>query len=271
MKRKVLILSVLLFSWLTMFAFQEEFGKPVEYVKSPNNKYRGSLSQYQRIKSNVLGYDLRYKVYVPANYQDLNSLPAIYLTDGPEYINPEGGDMVVKIDELIDLGKIKPIIAIFIDPRNPDNSWKNRRNTEFFTNDNYVQFITHELVPQIDKNFKTSTEPSDRAIMGLSFGGLNAAYFGVKAHHTFRIIGMQSPALHPRPEIYKLYQDNNVLPIKIFLTTGTKGDTETGARRLKAVLDEKGYDYYYKEVPEGHNWKNWKPLIEEALLYFFGI
>ena len=105
---------------------------------------------------------------------------------------------------------------------------------------------------------------------GLSFGGLNAAYFGAKASDTFRMLGIQSPALHPVPQIHNLYKEQNKLPLKIFLSTGTVNDTEGHARSLKKTLESKGYAFEYIEVPQGHNWKNWKPLIDDALIYFFG-
>lgn len=272
MKRLIYIICWSILLPIPNYAFQNPFGKEKNFVpKEKLEKYKGYLSDYQRISSKSLSYDLQFKVYTPLGFSQREGLHAIYLTDGPGYINKDAGDMVNLLDQMIEDQQIEPVIAIFIDARDPDNLQRNRRNNQFFGNDKYLKFITDELVPYIDHNYNTNPQSQSRAIMGLSFGGLNAAYAGVKAHSTFSMIGMQSPALHPKPQIYDLYKENGILPIKIFLSTGTLNDTEIGTRLLKKVLDDKGYVFKYKEVREGHNWSNWKPLIDEALVYFFGI
>jgi len=267
----VLTIIVILGFYFQAFSFQDPFGASKNLVpKEKIEKYKGELSPFIRISSKYLGYDLQYRVYLPLGYSQQEGFQSIYLTDGPGYINKDAGNMVHKLDEMIEEGKIKPVIAIFIDARDPDNLSRNRRNSQYLVNNNYVDFVTKELVPTIDSHYNTKQEAKFRAIMGLSFGGLNAAYFGIKANQTFYMIGMQSPAIHPRPDIYEMYKTSDIQPIKIYLTTGTNNDTELATRMLKRILKEKGYIFKYKEVPEGHNWRNWKPLIDEALVYFFG-
>lgn len=229
----------------------------------------GTLTGNQIITSEVLGYDLQYRVYTPPGYDEQSDLPVIYLTDGQWYL--QDGRMHEEIDNLIMEGKIKPIVAVFVDNRDPHNLKDNRRNKQFLGYDNYVDFYREELVPQIEKAYKVSTRQSDRGIMGLSFGGLNATYFGAKGSDVFHLLGIQSPALHPVPEIYRYYEMRTRLPVKIFLSTGSSNDTEVHARRLKESLELKKYEFKYIEVDEGHNWKNWRPLIDDALIYFFGI
>lgn len=228
----------------------------------------GDLSTNQLIPSNVLGYDLQYRVYTPPNYNDLSGLPVIYLTDGQWYIGE--GKMHEVIDGLIVSGKIKPIVAVFVDNRDPHQLSNNRRNSQFLGNGKYVDFYRDELVPKIEQDYKVSKQQNDRAIMGLSFGGLNATFFGAKASDTFHMLGIQSPALHPVPGIYDLYLNQERLPLKIFLSTGSSNDTEVHARKLKQTLESKGYDFEYIEVNEGHNWRNWGPLLDDTLIYFFG-
>jgi enterochelin esterase-like enzyme len=106
--------------------------------------------------------------------------------------------------------------------------------------------------------------------MGLSFGGTNAACFGLLGHEIFSGIAMQSPANHPLPNLLPAYQEMPTLPLKIFLSTGVPDDNTRDNRRFRDVLQEKGYDMKYVEVQQGHNWDNWRPLIEDVLLYFFG-
>ncbi len=244
------------------------FSLPTAAINSSYDyEIKGELSKNLRIESKILDYALQYRVYVPVGYDQLNNLPVIYLADGQWYISE--GDMPTTLDELIASNKIKPVIAVFIDNRDPDNLKNNRRNSQFLCNDKYVKFVTDELVKHIDNSFKTNRSADARAMMGLSFGGLNAAQFALKANEFFHLIAMQSPALHPCPAIYSGFQNNDLLPLKIFMSTGANNDTEEGTRKLKKILDNKGYDIKYKEVNEGHNWKNWKPLLDDVLIYFF--
>ena len=229
----------------------------------------GTLSENKIVSSEVLGYDLQYRVYTPQGYEHLTNLPVIYLTDGQWYI--ESGQMHQELDKLIESGKIKPVVAVFVDNRNPHNLGENRRNNQFLGNQYYVDFFTKELVPHIEESYSVSKEQKDRAIMGLSFGGLNATFFGATASDTFHMLGIQSPALHPVPHIYHLYESQDKLPLKIFLSTGSSNDTEVHARRLKKTLEKKGYDFEYIEVNEGHNWRNWGPLLDDVLIYFFAV
>ncbi|MFY0594698.1 alpha/beta hydrolase [Roseivirga sp.] len=239
----------------------------INSLSAKEKNIAGTLSDNTVISSTILGYDLQYRVYTPENYEQLSDLPVIYLTDGQWYL--EAGSMHEIMDEMISNGEIEPLVAVFVDNRDPHNLKNNRRNKQFLGYDNYIDFYREELVPHIEENFKVSKQQKDRGIMGLSFGGLNATYFGAKASDTFHMLGIQSPALHPVSEIYDLYLKQDRLPLKIFLTTGTKNDTEVHARRLKSTLETKRYDFKYMEVDEGHNWRNWKPLLDDALLYFF--
>lgn len=229
----------------------------------------GVLSENQNIYSVRLGYAVNYRVYVPAGYDSLSDLPSIYVTDGHEYADDKLGSMVIVLDNLIADGKIPPVMAVFIDPRNPQNPSQNRRASEYTMNEKYAGFVADELVPVIDSNYRTDSSPDVRAILGTSLGGINSAYFGVARHDKFRLIAIQSPAFKYKQQIYSLYQDSVRLPLKIFMSTGVIYDTEDAARQMKAILEAKGYPLKYIEVNEGHSWGNWRALLDEILIYFF--
>jgi len=236
-------------------------------LSGPVAAENGSLSANQRIESNALGYALQYRVYTPAGLEGLANVPVLYMTDGQWYI--DSGKMVKLLNREIKKGTIKPIIAVFVDNRDPDNLRNNRRNSQFFCNANYARFFAGELVPTISDDYPASARREDRVILGLSFGGLNSACFGLIAHPTFGGIAMQSPAMHPVPKLLELYESEEKRPIKIFFSVGRKNDNTAAARRFKAALERKGYEMLYKEVAYGHNWQNWRPLLDDVLEYYF--
>lgn len=228
----------------------------------------GLLSPNYIISSKYLGYDLHYRVYLPDGVKDTDKVPAIYLTDGQGYI--AYGHIIEVLDSEIAKGNIKPIAAIFIDSRDPHDLSKNRRNDEFQCNKNYAYFYINELIPTINANFPVSEDRKDRVIGGISFGGLNAACFGLMANNMFSGIAMQSPANTEHLKLLKtMYRKVDKQPIKMFFSIGTKRDNTRAARKFYNLLKSKAYDINYIEVPFGHEWANWRPLMDDMLQTFF--
>jgi len=227
----------------------------------------GSVTDDVRITSEGLGYDLQYRVYLPEGYESRSDHPVLFLTDGQSYISR--GHMHMTLDKLIADGKIEPVIAVFVDPRDPDNLRSNRRNAEFLCNPDYLKFYADELIPTIERKYPVTADREGRTIMGLSFGGTNAACFGVLGYDTFSGIAMQSPANHPVKDLLPAYEEMPVLPLRIFLSTGKPDDNTQANRRFRTILQDKGYEMEYVEVRQGHNWDNWQPLLDDVLMYFY--
>lgn len=228
----------------------------------------GDLSSNHLFKSKVLNYDLNYRVYTPTSKTPLTSLPTLYLTDGQWYI--KSGDIKKTLDRLIDSKTISPLVVVFVDNRNPHNLKENRRNSEFMCNTKYIKFFVNELIPTVSHNFPVSQKRIDRVIGGLSFGGLNAACFGLSASNHFGGIAMQSPASKKHLQIISsLYAKSPKLPIKIFLSSGNKNDNSAAIQKFYKVLSSKNYDINFKKNNKGHNWGNWRPLIDDMLITFF--
>ena len=230
----------------------------------------GNVSDNYRISSEYLGYDVQYKIYAPKLYANLTNLPVIYVTDGHEYADAQLGSMVITLDNLIAQSVIPPVIAVFIDPRNPDNIGSNRRMTEYTGNLNFANFIAEELVTEIDANYKTSANASDRIILGTSLGGLNSAFIALEKPSVFGNIAMHSPALwYNNQSVLNRYNSaDNISNLKFYISTGTINDTEEEASELKSILVAKEIDHYYIAVNEGHSWGNWRARIKDVLVYF---
>jgi enterochelin esterase-like enzyme len=228
----------------------------------------GELSDDIRISSDVLDYDLQYRVYVPEGMRRNSQLPTLYITDGQWYISR--GELPALLDREIAAGNIEPVLVVFVDSRNPDNLQQNRRNQQFFCNPRYVDFFTEELLPTIDKEYATSAVRDDRVILGLSFGGRNSACFGLMAHDSFAGIAMQSPANSEMvDELRFQYMAQDKHPLKFFMSVGTVNDNTQAGRQLMETLKFQEYDLTYREVNEGHDWDNWGPLLDDVLHTFF--
>lgn len=237
---------------------------------SPASLPAGELSDNIRISSSYLGYDLQYRVYTPTGVAPGEKYPVLLVTDGQWYIAMLG--MPGVLDELIAEGRMEPVFVVFVDSRNPDEPTENRRNDEFMCNVDYVNFYTAELLPTLYRHYPINVDREDTSILGLSFGGLNAACFGALASNRFYGIGMHSPGSGKHLRVVSgIYEENDTLPLKVFLSAGTVNDNFRAAKKFRDVLEKKGYDVTWIEnTGKAHNWENWRELIDDVLLTFFG-
>ncbi len=226
----------------------------------------------ESLSSNSLNYVVDFRIYLPPGYQQTNSLNVIYVSDGQEYSAEEMGSMITVLDNLHHLQKIEATMAVFVSPIDPLNQDMNRRADEFGNNSNYLDFYTEELIPHIEEAYTSniSKNPEDRAILGTSLGGLNATFFGFSRPDVFRNIAIQAPAYWYREEIFDLVKESTTDNPNIFMSVGTIGDNTIDARNMKALFEEKGYEFTYLEVNEGHSWGAWRTQLDDVLIQFFG-
>lgn len=235
------------------------------------NIARGTLEKDILFNSKTLGYQVTYSIYYPARYNQDTVYPVLYVTDGYEYLHERLGNMKVILDNLIADERIKPLVVIFIDHREPVNRSNNRRMMELAMNSRYLNFIADEFIAEIEKQHTISKARADRAILGSSMGGLTAAYFAFSRPEVFGMAGIQSPAFWFKPDIYSLCDNPENPPVKVFMTTGTIKDAEEGARKMKAILEKNTCTYQYIETNQGHSWGNFRDSIDDILLYFFPV
>lgn len=230
--------------------------------------FADSLSKVELIESEILGYTVQYQVYLPKNYPVLEKLPSLYVTDGPHYI--KSGKMIRTLNNLISRGKIEPLVVIFIDSLVPNQPKKDRRRYELSCNSQYMSFLSNELIHRIDSRFKTSRLAKSRGILGHSLGGLNAACIGLIASDKWNNIGVLSLAMGSFPQLIDLFREVEKRPLKFFVSAGTINDNEKTTRRFYRVLKEEGYEVKFKiNRGEGHDWTNWKTLLDDTLIYFY--
>lgn len=230
---------------------------------------RGRLEKDMLFDSKVLGYQVTYSIYYPADYQKSSLYPILYVTDGYEYLHERMGNMQVILDNLLADGKMQPILLVFIDHREPVNRSNNRRMQELAMNSRYLNFFIDEFVPRIEERLSVSKAASDRGILGTSMGGLTAAYFAFSKPEIFGLAGIQSPAFWFKPEIYSLCDNAENPPVKIYMTSGTVHDAREGATKMKAILEKNTCNYEYTETNQGHSWGNFRQTIDDILVYFF--
>jgi enterochelin esterase family protein len=256
----------------------------------------GALSDDQSITSEVLGYAVNYRVYTPPGYAALDSLPVVYLLDGNDFADERMGAMVIVLDNVIGTGRVRPVLAVFIDSRDPNDPGINRREDEFLARpEEHARFIADELVPAIDARYRTDRQPESRAIVGVSYGGASAMYIAATRSDVFRDLAGMSPSLwvlsSPQyltdplkaagsqlmgaaiTEAAACGEDTGYacprMPLRVFLTAGIPDWDVGDLSGFVAGMKDQGYPVQLHQVREGHSWAQRRGLSDEMLEYFF--
>ncbi len=238
-------------------------------ARSPETA-QGTLSNNKIITSSEFGYTIQYQVYTPPNYAELGDLPVLYVTDGHEYSDDQLGSSIVVLDNLLHQKKIKPIIVVFVDPRNPDDVAINRRSDQFAVNEKYLAFFTETLIPEIESKYNVQQDAKQRGILGTSFGGLNATYFGFTRPDVFGKVAIQAPSFWYREEIYDIVRNSTETPNEVYMSVGTIGDNLNDAQRMKTLFEQRKVHFTYLQINEGHSWGAWSAQMDDIFLQFFG-
>lgn len=249
--------------WMPHYAPPDE----VVYRKSVPHGKLDTLS----FKSALLRRTHPVFVYRPPGYtSSRRKYPALYVTDGGEYITL--ALMLNVLDNLIADRRIEPIIAVFVDPRTDiRNAGTSTRMFDYTLSDTFVNALANELHPKLLKRFRIIRGPDHTGIMGASLGGLISAYAAYTRPDVFGLAACQSPAFWWKDAaIISLIAQGPRKPVRFYIDTGTIRDAQEAARKMKAVLEQKGYQLTYGEYPEGHNWVNWRARLDDILEYFWG-
>jgi enterochelin esterase family protein len=202
------------------------------------------------------------KIYLPPDYPaGASGYPLILFHDGPDYLNLASVNNI--LDYLIAHKMIIPVIAVFVPGVNRDAEYAGKKI------DLFTDFISTELMPFIDRGYKTSRDPSMRATIGASNGGNIALYLGLKKPGLFGKIAAQSSNVIPAIDSILMYGPK--LKLELYTDIGTYDIAELIplVHHFTSLLQSGGYPFTFREIHEGHSWGNWKEHLKIPLMQFF--
>lgn len=145
----------------------------------------GRLVYWTDVRSAYLGPTRHIEIWLPPGYDTASSTryPVLYMSDGQNLFDPRIANTGVDwgVDEavvrLVQRGVIPPIIVVgawSTADRGPEYSpWQRVPD--------YARFLINELMPRVNREFRTLTGPGHTAVMGSSMGGLLSFY--LVTHH----------------------------------------------------------------------------------------
>jgi enterochelin esterase family protein len=217
----------------------------------------GELS-VETLPSRALGGSRRVWFYLPPSYRDSSELlyPVIYILDGGNYV--EHMDVPRILDRLIARRRIPPVIAVFSEPAD--------RQEEYSRSANWREFVTGELVPLVDKRFRTFTAPDRRVILGSSLAAYGAVDLAIEFPSVFGLCAAIAPPTQTATMVTdQVKAKTSALSTRFFVLGGVYDPMIDGARRLRTALDGVQAAVTYLEVSEGHSTETFRGHLDDAL------
>jgi enterochelin esterase family protein len=138
----------------------------------------------------------------------------------------------------------------------------------------FAQDFVGDLLPTIEKTFRVSTRPEERAMAGLSAGAAATINTTFSRPDLFRYIVILSGGGGQNVEAaYPKFFGNNAAAAKqmklIWLAVGDEDFALAGTKALDETLTRSGIKHSYKTTPGRHEWRIWRPHLHEFAQLLF--
>lgn len=220
----------------------------------------GTLTE-ETLVSRALGGPRRVWYYQPPGYDASTDVyPTVYVLDGGSYAERLGAAHL--LDRLIVAKAVPPLVAVFSEPGD--------RDEEYSRNPRWRQFVTGELVPAVDKRFRTIPAPDQRAVLGSSLAAYGAVDLAIEVPGTFGLCAALAPPAQTATIVTNQAAGAaRAQAVRFFVLAGTYDPMADGARRLRTALTSAHAALVYTEVPEGHNSETFRGRFGDALAALF--
>jgi len=218
--------------------------------------------------SDINGLERHINVYVPAEYEanPNKKYPVLYLVHGwgeDENGWSIQGHMANIMDGLISAGKAEPMIIVM-----PSGDVKTNSDVREASG-NITDIYVKNLIPYIDKTFRTKTDKQNRAMAGLSRGGMKTTMTVFANMDKFAWMGLFSGFfVRPNDNVVDafngVFKDADAFNKKmnlLFISTGTE---ERNPKDAVQTLKDNGVKIVFHESQgTAHEWLTWRRALNE--------
>lgn len=249
--------------------------------------------QTVQLQSTLINSTLAYNVILPPDYRTSTTTryPVLYLLHG---FAGHYSDWVTRTNVADYAAQYRIIV---VTPEG-NNGWYT--DSVSVSTDKYESYVLKELMPDVQKRFRTIESRYGRGIAGLSMGGYGALKFGLKSPGTFAFAASMSGTLAITTWTEADFQNLKSIRDSIFTTFGPIGSESRKANdlfaiaqgmsaaqvsaapyiyfdcgnedifvsdniRFAALLREKKIAHEFRELPGDHGWPYWDQQVREVL------
>ena len=255
--------------------------------KIPGKVVKVSMPMSPRLHRKITAW-----LYLPPGYDKLNKrYPVVYVLHGApgEVRDPfVKGRVHEAAEKLIMARKVPPFIVVCFDGHGPDSpsditDFLNRADGKWQMED----FMVHELVPWVDKTYRTIPRARARALIGLSAGGYGALNLGLKHPDIWSIMGSHSGFFDPADDAKNIAeilgppgplwaQNDPILKVRalptgtrlhFYMDTGQNDELLGEFKKLSAELKARHIDHEAHVFPGKHSWAYWSAHLPDSLRF----
>lgn len=246
---------------------------------------KATATEIKSVPTGNLPVEAMVTVAVPEYYDTDTSVrfPVVYLLNG------HGGDHR-SWSGIVDLDSLATAHGIVIVCPAGLNSWYWDSPADIWLK--MESYITQDLVPWVDRNYRTKACAGQRAVTGLSMGGHGGLWLALRHPDIFGNAGSTSGGVDFRPwpgswniaERLGKYEDNkdvwdshtvmslidlpSVRQVNIIFDCGEQDFFFEVNNRLHEALTERGIAHVYLTSPGVHNGEYWRRSILPQLVFF---
>lgn len=220
-------------------------------------------------------------VYIPPSYENATEkFPVLYLMHGGGEDQTgwsAQGKANLILDNLIAENKARPMLIVML-----DGNMGNTGGVAGFNENALKAFekeLKNEAIPFVESNFKAATDSKNRALAGLSMGGLQTLYTGIKNSEMFSSIGVFSSGWWANntqlsdPQYEFMAKNTEAINANLknfWISMGGKEDIAyENCKIMMKKFDKMGIKYSYSEYSGGHTWPVWRhDLMEFSQVLF---
>ncbi len=243
-------------------------------------------------------------IYTPPDYDRGKDYPVLYLLHGAGDIE-SGWTMIGRANNIIDNaiaeGKAKPMVVV-MPLGHPIQSWwagpakdvPDQAVAKAMATGNLETIIAammsgdgngglspvtkdlvEDVIPMVERSYKVSKRPDDRAIAGLSMGGGQSINLAFSRPELFRYVVLMSPAAGGSVDkVYPTFLANPATAnrqFKLFWVGVGKDDMLTGPgdKAFSETLKKAGITHTFKLTDGRHEWTVWRQYLNEVAPLLF--
>lgn len=264
---------------------------------------QGIVKESLTLKSTILGKDVKYNIYLPADYDKTNrSYPVLYLLHGfgdDETGWVQFGEANRIADLAISTGEAAPMIIAM-----PDGGISGYINS-FDGKVKYEDFFIQEFIPYIEKSYRIRTQKRYRAIAGLSMGGYGTFIMSTKYPDLFVAAAPLSAGIRTDEEVLAIGDDqwngsyglrygkdlkgkdrltahyyansilkiietgnaDNLKKVRYYIDCGDDDFLIKGNMAVHALMIDKKIPHEFRVRDGGHTWTYWRTALPEVLKF----
>ena len=226
-------------------------------------------------------------VYTPAGYNESQqTYPVVYIQHGGGEDHRgwmEQGRTAQIMDNLIAAGKAVPMIVV------SSNSNVNSRSGGFGGGgyswqgmQTFRSELIDNVIPFVEKNYRVKKDRKSRAMCGLSMGGGQSFYIGLRSPEVFANVGVFSTGMFGgirgasnfdlEKEVPGILSDTKTFNSQLdvfFLSCGEQDPRIEYTRTIVKKMREGGVEVKFNSYPGDHEWQVWRKSLHEFAQYLF--